>query len=41
MWVEADAPDEEIDELIEFAKAHSPVCNTICRPVTVTLERAD
>jgi uncharacterized OsmC-like protein len=41
MCVEADATDEEIDDLIEFAKAHSPVCNTICRPVTVTLERND
>lgn len=41
MCVEADATDEEIDDLIEFAKAHSPVCNTVCRPVTVTLERKD
>ena len=41
MCVEADATDEEINDLIEFAKAHSPVCNTICRPVTVTLERND
>jgi uncharacterized OsmC-like protein len=40
MHVEADAPDEEIEELIEFTKAHSPVCNTICRPVPVKLERA-
>jgi len=39
MDVEADAPDEEIDELIEFTKAHSPVCNTVCRPVPVKLER--
>jgi uncharacterized OsmC-like protein len=39
MHVEADAPDEEIEELIEFAKAHSPVCNTVCRPVSVKLER--
>jgi uncharacterized OsmC-like protein len=39
MHVEADAPDAVIDELIEFTKAHSPVCNTICRPVPVKLER--
>jgi len=40
MTVEADAPDEEIEELIEYAKAHSPVCNTVCRPVPVKIERA-
>ena len=40
MHVEADAPDAVIDELIEFTKAHSPVCNTICRPVPVKLERS-
>jgi uncharacterized OsmC-like protein len=39
MHVEADASDAEIEELIEFTKAHSPVCNTVCRPVPVKLER--
>jgi uncharacterized OsmC-like protein len=39
MNVEADATDEEINELIAFTKAHSPVLNTICRPVAVKLER--
>ena len=39
MHVEADASDEEIEELIAFTKAHSPVCNTVCRPVPVKLER--
>jgi uncharacterized OsmC-like protein len=39
MNVEADATDEEINELIAFTKAHSPVWNTICRPVAVKLER--
>ena len=39
MHVEADAPDAEIEELIEFTRAHSPVCNTVCRPVSVKLER--
>jgi uncharacterized OsmC-like protein len=38
--VEADAPDSQIDELIEFTQAHSPVCRTVCRPVPVKLERA-
>lgn len=39
MHIEADCSDEEIDELIGFTKDHSPVCNTVCRPVPVTLER--
>jgi uncharacterized OsmC-like protein len=39
MHVDADAPDDVIDELVEYAKAHSPVCNTICRPVSVKLAR--
>ena len=39
MHVESDAPDEVIDELIEFTQAHSPVCNTVCRPVPVKIER--
>ncbi|MEN8167678.1 MAG: OsmC family protein [Pseudomonadota bacterium] len=39
MEIEADASDEEIDALISFARDHSPVCNTVCRPVPVTVER--
>lgn len=39
MDIEADCSDEEIDELLSFAKEHSPVCSTVCRPVPVTLER--
>ena len=39
MDIEADASDEEIEELISFARDHSPVCNTVCRPVPVTVER--
>ena len=37
--IEADCSDEEIDELLSFAKDHSPVCNTVCKPVPVTIER--
>ena len=37
--IEADCSDEEIDDLISFAEAHSPVCNTVCKPVPVTLQR--
>jgi uncharacterized OsmC-like protein len=29
------ASDAELDELLAFAQAHSPVCNTVCRPVPV------
>lgn len=39
MDIEADCSEEEIEDLISFAKDHSPVCNTVCRPVPVTLER--
>lgn len=40
MSIDADCSDEALDELISFAREHSPVCSTICRPVPVTLERA-
>lgn len=33
------ATDDELDALLEFAQAHSPVCNTVCRPVPVIVER--
>jgi uncharacterized OsmC-like protein len=39
MDISADCSDEELDELLAFAKNHSPVCNTVCRPVPVTVER--
>jgi len=39
MYIKADCTDEELDELLAFAQGHSPVCNTVCRPVPVTLER--
>ena len=35
----ANASGEELDELLQFAQAHSPVCNTVCRPVPVTVGR--
>jgi uncharacterized OsmC-like protein len=31
--------EAELDELLQFAQAHSPVCNTVCRPVPVVVER--
>ena len=39
MDIKADCSDEELDDLLAFAKNHSPVCNTICRPVPVTVQR--
>ena len=33
------ATEAELDDLLAFAQAHSPVCNTVCRPVPVVLER--
>ena len=37
--VKADCSEEELDELLAAAQRHSPVCNTVCRPVPVVLER--
>ena len=39
MDIEADCSDEELDELLSFARDHSPVCSTVCKPVPVTLQR--
>lgn len=39
MHIEADCSDQELDELLDFTTKHSPVCNTVCRPVPVILER--
>jgi uncharacterized OsmC-like protein len=33
------ASDAELDDLVAFAQVHSPVCNTITRPVPVAIER--
>lgn len=39
MHVKADCSDEALDELLACAQRHSPVCNTVCRPVPVVIER--
>lgn len=39
MDIEADCSDAELDDLLSFAREHSPVCTTVCRPVPVTVER--
>jgi uncharacterized OsmC-like protein len=40
MHVKADCSDMELDDLLAYAQQHSPVCNTVCRPVPVVIERA-
>ncbi len=37
--VKADCSDEELDALLAYAQQHSPVCNTVCRPVPVVIQR--
>lgn len=39
MDVEADCSDQELDDLLAFVQDHSPVCQTIMRPVDVSLAR--
>ena len=39
MDIKADCSNEELDDLLAFTKDHSPVCNTVCRPVPVTIKR--
>jgi uncharacterized OsmC-like protein len=39
MDIRADCSDEELDDLLAFTKTHSPVCNTVCRPVPVSITR--
>jgi uncharacterized OsmC-like protein len=40
MHVKADCSDEQLDDLLAYTQQHSPVCNTVCRPVPVKIERA-
>jgi uncharacterized OsmC-like protein len=39
MDIKANCSDQELDDLLRFAQQHSPVCNTVCRPVPVTIQR--
>jgi uncharacterized OsmC-like protein len=38
MHVDAECSQEELDDLLALTKAHSPVCNTVCKPVPVLIE---
>jgi uncharacterized OsmC-like protein len=40
MDIKADCSDEQLDELLRFVHDHSPVANTVSRPVPVVIERA-
>lgn len=40
MHVKADCSDAELEKLMAFTQQHSPVCNTVCRPVPVEIVRA-
>jgi hypothetical protein len=39
MDIKADCSDEELDDLLAYVRDHSPVCETVCRPVPVVVER--
>lgn len=39
MRVKADCSEVEVDDLLAYDQRHSPVCNTVCRPVPVVIER--
>ena len=39
MHITADCSERELDDLLACAQKHAPVCNTVCRPVPVTIER--
>ncbi len=39
MDIKADCSDETLDELLSYVRRHSPVCETVCRPVPVVVER--
>jgi uncharacterized OsmC-like protein len=39
MHVKADCSEKQLDDLLSYAQQHSPVCNTVCRPVPVVIER--
>lgn len=40
MKVKANCSNEELDALLAYSQQHSPVCNTVCRPVPVVIQRA-
>jgi uncharacterized OsmC-like protein len=39
MDIDADCSDEDLEDLLKYAQEHSPVCNTVARPVAVRITR--
>ncbi|HMQ02957.1 MAG TPA: OsmC family protein [Pyrinomonadaceae bacterium] len=39
MDVKADCSDAELEDLLQYTRDHSPVCQSVCRPVPVSVER--
>ena len=39
MDIQADCSEAELEELLAYTEKHSPVCNSVCRPVPVVIER--
>lgn len=39
MWIKANCPEEQLEELLAYTQRHSPVCQSVCRPVPVVVER--
>ncbi|MGE3465383.1 MAG: OsmC family protein [Pyrinomonadaceae bacterium] len=39
MDIKADCSEAELEDLLQFTREHSPVCQSVCRPVPVTVER--
>jgi uncharacterized OsmC-like protein len=40
MDIKADCSNEELENLLGFAREHSPVCQSVCRPVPVIVKLA-
>ena len=40
LHVKADCSEQELDDLLSYTQARSPVCNTVCRPIPVQVTRA-
>ena len=39
LHIKADCSETELEDLIRFAEGHSPVCNSVCKPVPVKVVR--
>lgn len=39
MDIKADCSEAELEDLLQYTRDHSPVCQSVCRPVPVTVDR--